>query len=231
MATKTEILAKAKELITSHPTSGKNRINVMLKSEFGVGLRSATILKLKAEVATEQPALYPMLYAAGSVPKVLNEVYKGWIRSGFLAFEARELTLGHGSRYRAFDAKAVYDSIPGQKARETRSNMVHEQLRMGWTKQQIRQNIIDFYLKSKKVDPWAHIRAEYKPKKRVDFRDYKTRARIRARSKQKRLSRKTPVATTPAEWIGQLRERMNKTTSLEERDRMRRQIINLGGTP
>lgn len=225
MATKQEIRARAKQLITETPTAGKERINKQLRIEFGKGLRSSTVLKLKAEVATEKPSLYPLLYATGSVPKALNEIYKGWIRAGFLAFEARELTLGHGGRYRAFDAKAIFESKPGQLARDTRTKMIREQLHAGLTKKQIRQNIIDFYLRSKRVDPWEHIRAEYKPRKKTDYKDYKSKARRRAKSKQSRLLGNKDI------WIIQLRESAQKAKTIEQRKQFEQQIRKLGGTP
>lgn len=226
MATKQQIINRARELIINTPSAGKERINKQLRAEFGVGLRSATVLKLKAEVAEAKPALYPQLYALGSVTKGLNDIYRGYLRAGFLAFEARELTLGHGKRFRAFDARAVFDSAPAQAARQTRLNWVRDLLKQGWTKQQIQQNIIDFYLKSKRVDVWRHIRAEYKPRKRVDYKEYKTKARRRAKSSQRRLTK--PMDKD--EWIAQLRHGMSKTSNPELRERYRRQIINLGGT-
>lgn len=226
MATKQEIRARAKELIESQPSAGKERINKQLRAEFGVGLRSSTVLKLKEEVAEAKPALYPQLYAMGSVTKGLNDIYRGYLKAGFLAFEARELTLGHGERYRAFDARAVFDSAPAIAARQTRINWVRDLLKQGWTKKQIRDNIIDFYRRSKKVDVWQHIRAEYKPRKKVDYKEYKTKARKRARAKQKSL-----LKGGREEWIEQLKQRMSTATTPQERERYRQQIINLGGRP
>lgn len=231
MATRQEIMARAKQLIEQSPSAGKARINKQLQAEFGVGLRSSAVLKLKEEVATAIPSLAPELYRTGGVPKGLNDIYKGWRNAGFLPFEARELTVGHGERYRAFDAKAVFDSAPGEAARQTRTDLIRQQLRNGWTRKQIRENIIDFYLKSRKFDPWRHIRAEYKPLKKVDYRDYQGKARRRAKVAQKRLMRTTPVASSKEEWIEQLKERIHSSKNLQERERLKQQIVNLGGTP
>ncbi len=190
MATKQEIINRAKEIIQSDPTSGKNRINTILKIEYGKGLRSETILKLKREVATEHPSLIPQLYQRGSVPKSYNDIYRGWIKSGFLPFEAREFTLGHGNRYKNFDAQAVYDSEPARSARAFRQRIIKEQLQAGWTMKRIKENLIDFYIRGKTKDPWEHIRAEYKPRKKVDYIDYKDKIRARAKAKQNRLLRR-----------------------------------------
>lgn len=189
MATRQEIIDRAKEIIEAYPTAGKSRINQYLRMEYGKGLRSGTILQLKREVGTEKPFLFPELYQRGSVPRGLNAIYRGWIKAGFMPFEARELTTGHGDRYLRFDARSVFDSIPARLARESRMKWLDQLVKRGWTKEQIRAAIIDYYKKSRKVDPWEHIRAEYKPRKRVDFRDYQIKARQRARARQRRLMR------------------------------------------
>ncbi|KKM27848.1 hypothetical protein LCGC14_1570600 [marine sediment metagenome] len=187
MATREEILARAKDIIGVYPGLGKNRVNQLLRDEFGVGLRSESIIRLKREVAAEQPRLLSELYARGGLPRGYREIYKGWINAGFLPFEARELTVGHGVRLMAFNSKEVFDSRPGREARRFRIEIIRQQLAMGWTKKQIRDNIIEFYRKGRKVDPWEHIRAEYKPRKRVDFIDYRDRIRVRAKARQRRL--------------------------------------------
>ena len=186
MATKQELKTRAKELIISNPTAGKNKINTILKAEYGEGLRSRTILQLKQEVAVENPKLIPQLYRTGGVSTNYKEIYNGWRAAGFLPFEARELTIGHEH---PFDAKAVFDSIPSQRAREFRVSIIKEQLNVGWSVKQIKDNILDFYIRGKKVDPWEHIRAEYKPRKKIDFIDYREQIRKRAKAKQKRLLR------------------------------------------
>lgn len=169
MATKQEIISRAKEILTSNPFFGKERVNQFLRAEFGVGLRSSKILSLKREVGEEKPELFADLYGRGSVGGGLNDIYRGWIKAGFLPSEARELTVGSGSSYLKFDARAVYNSEPGIAARDFRSNLVQQQRKMGWTKTQIISNILDFYKRIKKFDPWEHIRAEYRPKKKVDY--------------------------------------------------------------
>ena len=189
MATKEEIRARAKEIIKADPTAGKNRVNAILRIEYGAGLRSDTLLKLKAEVARDNPKLAPDLYRTGGVSPQLRTIYKGWKDAGFLPFEARELTIGHGT---PFDAQTVFDSIPAQLAREFRMKIIQEQLKMKWDAKRIRENILDFYRRSKSSSPWEHIRAEYKPRLKKDFLTYKTLAnkrKIRAKAKQNRLLR------------------------------------------
>lgn len=189
MATKEELRERAKLLIKTNPTLGKNSINSMLRSEYGKGLRSETLLKLKSEVSKENPKLASSLYRTGGVSRNLNEIYNGWRKAGFMPYEARELTVGHAN---PFDAKKVFDSIPSQEARAFRTKIIDEQLKMRWTKKQIRENILDFYLRSKSASPWEHIRAEYQPRKKKDFLTYKTLAdkrRAKSKAKQQRLLR------------------------------------------
>lgn len=185
--TRQEIFDRAKEIIEAMPTAGKARVNELLRVEYGVGLRSSKILELKREVSEEKPLLFAELYRSGSVGGGLNDIYKGWRDAGFLPSEARELTVGRGSRYKDFDARAVYNSEPGQAARRTRRAMVQQQLDMGWSKKRIRDNIVDFYMRIKDFDPWEHIRAEYKPRQKIDFVEYEEKRRRRAKGRQRRL--------------------------------------------
>lgn len=189
MASREEILARAKEIIEVYPSAGKDRVNQYLRAEYGVGLRSEAILRLKREVSAERPQMLWELYARGGLPRGYNQIYRGWIEAGFLPFEAREFTVGHGSRYLAFDARAVFNSTTGKAARRFRTELIQQQLAMGWSRREIRENIIDFYRRGRKVDPWEHIRAEYKPRKRIDFIDYREKVRARAKARQRRLMR------------------------------------------
>ena len=189
MANKEDIRIRAKELIKDNPTWGKNKINDVLRKEYGVGIRSTSVLALKSEVSRENPKMSSTLYRTGGVSPKLNDIYNNWRVAGFLPFEARELTVGHGKE---FDARKVFDSIPAQEARAFRLKIINEQIKMGWTKKQIYENILDFYTRSKSASPWEHIRAEYKPRLKKDFQTYKTLAnkrRIKAKAKQNRLLR------------------------------------------
>jgi hypothetical protein len=184
MAKNEALTSRARGIIEANPTYGKNKVNAILKSEFGVGLRDDTLLQIKREVAFDNPKLIPDLYRTGGVPKGKLAIYQGYRESGFLPFEARELTIGHG---KDFNSQEVYDSIPAQQARAFRKHIIEEQIKLGWTKEQIKDNISDFYKRGKNSSVWEHIRAEYKPRKKVDFVDYREDIRRRAKAKQNRL--------------------------------------------
>jgi hypothetical protein len=73
MATREQIIARAKELITQNPLWGKDRINKELRSEFGVGLRRIEVAKLKR--------VSPIPETARQVQLVVNRqqsLMKGW---------------------------------------------------------------------------------------------------------------------------------------------------------
>lgn len=194
MATKQEIISRAKEIIASQPSAGKSRVNTYLKIEFGVGLRSSTILTLKAQVAKEQPRLAPELYRTGGTRPTYRAVYNKWVRAGFIPYEARELTLG-GGRLSVAGAEKVLNSIPGQSAIKTRQDWINRLHREGYTKRQIRQFIVDDYNRrlgtldkhGKPYSPWTHVRDEYRPKPKVSRQQYKdmTESR-RIKAKQRR---------------------------------------------
>lgn len=225
MAKRKEILSRAKELIESMPSAGKERINTLLRKEYGRGLRNSVILGIKAEVSIQIPSLYPKLYQSGSVSKGYREIYNGWRAAGFLPFEARELTLGHGKRYQQFDSKRVFNSEPSIAARETREKLIKLYIKQGFTPKQIRAIVYKYYTDSKKVDPWEHIRAEYKPRDKVKRTDYMNKVRKRSKSKQKRLNR------TSEELIIEMRKSLAKTTDPRIKRDLIWQIRNLGGTP
>lgn len=184
MASREQKIIRAKQLIQSEPFLGKNRINAILKSEFGSGLRSQEILNVKSAVAKESPKLISQLYYKGGIPRKLDGVYNGWRMAGFLPHEARELTIGHGA---SFDSNAVFNSEPGKAARQSRIDWINMLHRQGWSKKQIRKELIDYYIRGKEKSPWDFIRAEYRDKKKIDFIDYKKKAQIRSLRKTNRL--------------------------------------------
>lgn len=180
---------RVKELIKAEPSIGKNRINSYLRAEFGSGLRDGKVLEIKNTVAGENPNLLPDMYTHGGVSRDRLETYHGWVKAGFLPFEAREFVMGHGDRYKNFDYKAIYDSAPGRAARATRTRIIEDNKKSGWSWKQNVDNIVNFYKHSKDKDPWEHIRAEYHGRKVVDFKDYRQKIAKRAQRKQKRLFR------------------------------------------
>lgn len=198
MATKQEVISRAKEIIASYPTAGKAKVNAYLKAEYGVGLRSATVLKLKSEVAKEQPQLAPELYQTGGYKPTYRAIYNQWIKGGFTRYEARELTLG-GGRLTVDGSRRVLNSIPGQAAIRTRQDWIQARLKDGWTKKQIRQRILEDYKRhlgtfdkfGKPYSPWSNIRAEYLTKAKISKKQYKEMMEKRQAKKERRQQSKT----------------------------------------
>lgn len=180
MATRQQIINRALEIIRAEPSAGKKRINDYLKAEYGVGLRSSSILELKARVAKVSPELGPELYKGGGYRRGYREIYNDWRKAGFLPYEARELTVG-GGRLSIAGSRRVFDSIPGEKARKSRERYIVERLRAGYTPKEIKEMILDSYRRylgtldkhGKPYSPWTNIRDEYKPKPKIKPKEYK----------------------------------------------------------
>ena len=197
MATREEIIKRAKETIIAYPSAGKTKINTYLVLEFGVGLRSSKILELKKEVARDNPILAPELYKTGGSRKGYNDVYKAWKDAGFTPYEARELTLGNG-RLSKQGAKKVLNSAPGKAARKVREKWVKDRLKDGWTKKEIKAQILrDYQNRLGKLDkhgkpfsPWSAIRDEYKPKPKVTKQQYKDMTEKRKAKRAKRQAKR-----------------------------------------
>jgi len=183
MATNQEILARAREIIRSQPTAGKERVNYYLRAEFGVGLRSSTVLRIKSDVAKAHPVLAPELYRGGGYRRGFRDIYNDWRSAGFTPYEARELTVG-GGRLTIAGSRKVYDSKPGKKARSSRERYIVGLLRAGYTPKEIREMITDSYRRrlgtldkhGKPFSPWTNIRDEYKPKPKVKKKAYQAMA-------------------------------------------------------
>lgn len=197
MATRDEILKRAREIITSEPSAGKNKINQILKIEYGVGLRSSKILEVKAEVSRDNPKLAPELYRTGGVRPSYRAIYREYIKNGFIPYEARELALG-GGRLSPEGSLKVLGSQPGQAALKSRRDWVVARLKDGFTKKEIRQMIINDYNKwlgtrdkhGKPFSPWSAIRDEYRPKPRISKQAYKDMLEKRKIKKEARQNKR-----------------------------------------
>lgn len=117
-----------------------------------------------------------------------EEIYKAWLYAGFLPEEAAEFTWG--SKGVEVNAEEVYNSMPARAARQSRRMFIKELLRAGWTFDEIFREIRAYYTRDTSRSPWEFIRAEYKPTRRKDFREYREAARRRSESQIKSLYRR-----------------------------------------
>lgn len=165
-----EIERRTKEVIGVHPEWGKRKVAEAVRAEFGKAPRWETILKYKAEVAYREPQRAGEFYRTGGVSPSKRDIYMQWRKDGFTPFEARELTQGHGVKV---DSLLVLTSKPGMAARKARRGWVHDRRNEGWTWKEIRDALKAQYIRDRKLTPWDFIRAEYKPRQKVDFIAYR----------------------------------------------------------
>ncbi len=78
MASRSELIDRAKEIIREHPASGRRKIATELRSEYGKALRDAVILSLQREIYPQRD----MAYRATREKRLKEE--------GFLPFERKQ---------------------------------------------------------------------------------------------------------------------------------------------
>jgi len=174
-------MARARDLITEHPTWGRRRINDQLRKEFGEGVRTI-------DLAREQDRLFPMR------PKPKGKGQLGWLAqrwqepeaakykpardvvgfidgahilrsAGFLPFEISGWRDANG-RWRPgiLQAQGVVDLLNSDALREMchdRRNWVRMMRRAGLTDLQIVDLIRSEYAHDPKANPFDHLRIAY----------------------------------------------------------------------
>lgn len=232
--TRVLIARRAKEIIRLDPSAGKARVNWFLRAEFGVGLRSSTVLKLKAEVARENPELRFTLYARGSVKVSLRDAYNRLRGAGFLVWEAREFA----TQYK----KSDFRSLPYiKKMVAWRRRYIRDLRGRGFSDREVNVRVVDAYRRNGWLtpeglpNPWAMLRAfrkkdiesgEYVPEKRIfrtptgeirkiiiskgDVKEQKRRERERVRQ------RRAGDPEFDARWREQRRQQRQRAKAREE---------------
>ena len=56
-----------------------------------------------------------------------------------------------------------------QRTLESRRAWVDDKVNKGWSQEEIERNIMDYYARGARRNPWDFIKAEYKPIKKRDF--------------------------------------------------------------
>ena len=114
-------------------------------------------------------------------------IYRAWRNAGFLVQEAKELT--YGSKGVKIDARKVFNSRPARRARINRQGWIRNLIDRGWTIKEIEREARTYYTRDTKRSPWDFIRAEYKPRLKKDFKDYREAAKQRAEAETRTLYR------------------------------------------
>lgn len=187
-------IKRAVELISDHPQWGKDRVNAQIKREFGVGLRTTDVAKLKQATLLVKPIvgkkridrlieldIPPHLPRETLVKIGFEEQYHRMRSCGFLDFEIRHI-LSAGNLPMLFETK------PFNAMLRDRLTWVKRMRKAGWTKEQVIFEIKRYYSKPER-SPFDFLRKEYKPPLKVDFKIYREAARQRAERETSSLYR------------------------------------------
>ncbi len=89
-------------------------------------------------------------------------------RAGFLDYEIQQLasaTAPDGSPQPSIDLS----SPAWQSTLESRISWVQDKVGRGWTKEEIENTLMNYYSGASDRSPWDFLKAEYRPRKRVDY--------------------------------------------------------------
>ena len=186
MSTREERLGYAKALIRSHPNWGKDRINLAVKNEYGMGLRRVDMAHLKMEMVFDEGKFAPP-DAPPADQRIISmgfiEAQQLLVSNGFLPKEVRELFSGHG-------VIEMLNSAPLHAMLTERRRWVATMRRQGMTGKQIITAIQAWYKQDEKRSTFDFLRREYKPPVKIERKEYREAARRRAVSMTQSLYRK-----------------------------------------
>ena len=186
MSTRQERLDYAKTLVRKHPNWGKDRINLAVKNEYGMGLRRVDMAHLKMEMVFDEGKFAPP-DAPPADQRIISmgfiEAQQLLVSNGFLPKEVRELFSGHG-------VVEMLNSKPLHAMLTERRRWVATMRRQGMTGKEIITAIQAWYKQDEKRSPFDFLRREYKPPVKIERKEYREAARRRAVSLTASLYRK-----------------------------------------
>jgi len=177
-------LKRAEALIIQHPEWGRVKVNKELRKEYGVGLRTIDVQRLKDRTLIGRPkartgrkSVEAILAEALITPERViivgfDEAYMRLRQSGFINAEIREI-------FSAGNVPELFSSEPFKNMLRSRRRWFRDKVKRGWTKAQIIETIKRFYVPQ--PSPFEFLRREYQPPLRVDFVKYREVARRRAK--------------------------------------------------
>lgn len=190
-ASKKERLELARKLMIQHGTWGSERINKIVKDRLGAGLRAIDIAHLKAEVLIGQAKVHTGRKAISTI------ISEGLLsadmaaRPGFAVAHHRLVSAGYTPGeikviFAAPNVPALFDTDIFKRMLQNRRTWVRTQRQRGLTITELRDLIRQYYQRPS-ASPFEFLRVEYQSRKRVDFKDYREAARIRAARQTRRL--------------------------------------------
>ena len=196
IASREERLARAKALIIQHPEWGRIRVNKELRKQYGIGLRTMDVQKLKdatligrPRASTGRKSVEAILAEGVVTPERVTEVgfdeaYHRLRSAGFLNIEIRWI-------FSAGNVPMLFGTEPFKIMLQNRRKWFRDKVNRGWSKIQIIDAIKRYYApEKKKGDPFDFLREVYPQvgmRLRIDFKDYRITAAKRARKKTKVL--------------------------------------------
>lgn len=150
---------RARELVEQYPDWSNKQVNALLRLDYsGKYLSPNTMDKIRKGVE-----IYPvkMPYFHAEVPPGMS--YQILCQEGFSTYEAREFVKG---------LSVDIDSPALAAMRRTRIKWMSKRLRRGWSVQQVRRAVNDYYTKPRR-SPFDFLKASYAPKVKADASRYK----------------------------------------------------------
>lgn len=184
VASREERLARAKELIIAHPTWGRVRVNKELRKQYGIGLRTTIVQKLKdatligrERASTGRKSVAELLREELITPERIttigfDEAYHKMRSAGFINMEIRNI-------FSAGNTPMLFTTEPFKAMLVSRRKWFRDRVESGWSKVQIIEAIKKYYSVERR-SPFDFLRKEYKPPLRVDFKVYREAMRKRA---------------------------------------------------
>lgn len=152
---------RARELVEQYPDWSNKQINALLRLDYsGKYLSPKTMGKIRKGVEI-YPVKGPVFH--DYVPP--NASYRILRQEGFSEYEAREFVKGLPVNY-DIDRPAMVAT------RKARVKWVSKQLRKGWSLQQVRRAVNDYYTKPRR-SPYDFLKASYAPKVKADASKYR----------------------------------------------------------
>ena len=188
-------LARAKTLIIAHPSWGRARVNKELRKQYGVGLRTIDVQRLKdatligrPKASTGRKSVEAILAEALITPERVtivgfDEAYMRLRSSGFINAEIRHI-------FSAGNVPALFSTEPFKIMLRNRRVWFKDKRKRGWSKVQIIDAIKRYYTPDVKGDPFDFLREVYPEvgtRLRIDFKTYRKTAAKRARKQVKKL--------------------------------------------
>ena len=167
VASREERLARAKAIIIAHPEYGRVRVNKQLRKEFGIGLRTIDVQRLKdttligrERAQTGRKSIVGLLAEELLTPERavtigFDEAYHKMRSAGFINMEIRNI-------FSAGNTPMLFTTEPFKAMLVSRRKWFRNRVGAGWSKGQVIDAVKNYYSVERR-SPFDFLRREYKP--------------------------------------------------------------------